>query len=857
MTLLLQDTLVISPKTKQQVEKNTAAIAELQEKSAIAYHFKGSKPTFNDLPTTGNEVGDVWDVQDTGANYGWTGTEWDELGPIADLEPYLTKEEAAAIYSTKTETNAQLDEKADKAEVYRSLSNEQETVLLSTGKYNGETVLTGDLFTSESGVFKSYSESPVPASWKSRGTQVFADLAAYGNGIWVVFSTMGNRYSYDGMTFYRFSYSGSVDDDCSLTFGNGKFLLVRTDGVVSYSEDGKNWIDVNDTGLPTTLGRNIAGFGNGRFVVVNGSTTTYYSDDGISWTPVTHEIPVGVGGRKILYGNGVFFLSSEISVNDHYFYSTDGIHWNASNLQGTNLVTYGNGKFVAVYYSGESRNLARVSTDGITWTNVDRIAFRTYAGILTFCDGLFIGENSFNTLISTDGENWTITDDGVSSSNSPTYAVSETTVLIFAPSGALYAYEPNSVDRTLTPLSYTKEEVDALIPEPVDSYTKEETDTLLDAKADKTEVYRSLTSDQESLLLLTGKYNDEKVNSGEIFLKENGTFGEYNEDLDPNVDWKKDGVVSGSLPTSESFMYGSFVNNTFVISGHHTGSRTILSSDGVSWTSSRFNDGNTHYHFSEGNGIIISARGPYIYTHNPDNILEILSTSPSFGTSMVNEVSATCYGGGKFIANTLNSGTYYSEDGISWTSAGKISGSNLNGNIAYGNGRFVFISGGVSITYTNVSEDGVHWTQKGLLYETSDTVLFGHNKFVLVSNLRKKFAYSEDGISWTFVPYPDTSKSVSYFAFDGERFIAQGSNTLFYSLDGMNWGSMDVSNVSGGPIIGGNGVFVLVQGKAAPYYLKFGNTIKSILPLSYSKEEIDAKIGDINAILDEINRTVV
>lgn len=505
MTLLLQDTLVISPKTKQQVEKNTAAIAELQEKSAIAYHFKGSKPTFNDLPTTGNEVGDVWDVQDTGANYGWTGTEWDELGPIADLEPYLTKEEAAAIYSTKTETDAQLDEKADKA-------------------------------------------------------------------------------------------------------------------------------------------------------------TTY---------------------------------------------------------------------------------------------------------------------------------------------------------------------------------------------------TKEETDTLLDAKADKTEVYRSLSNEQESLLLLTGKYNDEKVNSGEIFLKENGAFGEYNEDLDPNVDWKKDGVVSGSLPTSESFMYSSFVNNTFIISGHHTGNLTILSSDGISWTSSRFNDGNTHYHFSEGNEIIISARGPYIYTHNPDNILEILSTSPSFGTSSINEVSATCYGGGKFIANTLNSGTYYSEDGISWTSVGKLSGSNLNGNIAYGNGRFVFISGGVNISYTNVSEDGVNWTQKGLLYETSDTVLFGHNKFVLLSNLRKKFAYSEDGINWTFVSYPDTSKSVSYFAFDGERFIAQGSDTLFYSLDGINWESKTISNVSGGPIIGRNGIFVLVQGKAAPYYLKFGNTIKSILPLSYSKEEIDAKIGDIDTILDEINRTVV
>lgn len=110
MTLLLQDALVISPKTKQQVDKNTADIAKLQEKSAIAYHFKGSKPTFNDLPTTGNEVGDVWDVQDTGVNYGWTGTEWDELGPFADLEPYLTKEEATSTYYSKSEVDALLNQ---------------------------------------------------------------------------------------------------------------------------------------------------------------------------------------------------------------------------------------------------------------------------------------------------------------------------------------------------------------------------------------------------------------------------------------------------------------------------------------------------------------------------------------------------------------------------------------------------------------------------------------------------------------------------------------------------------------------------------------------------------------------------
>lgn len=45
------------------------------------YRPKGSKPTYDDLPATGNEVGDVWNVESDDMNYAWTvdGT-WDPLG---------------------------------------------------------------------------------------------------------------------------------------------------------------------------------------------------------------------------------------------------------------------------------------------------------------------------------------------------------------------------------------------------------------------------------------------------------------------------------------------------------------------------------------------------------------------------------------------------------------------------------------------------------------------------------------------------------------------------------------------------------------------------------------------------------
>lgn len=50
------------------------------------YRPKGTKPTYDDLPTTGNEVGDVWNIASDDMNYAWTvdGT-WDPLGSKIEI----------------------------------------------------------------------------------------------------------------------------------------------------------------------------------------------------------------------------------------------------------------------------------------------------------------------------------------------------------------------------------------------------------------------------------------------------------------------------------------------------------------------------------------------------------------------------------------------------------------------------------------------------------------------------------------------------------------------------------------------------------------------------------------------------
>ena len=66
---------------------------EIDAKLTSAMHFKGTKPTYNDLPSSGNTVGDVWNILDTGENYAWDGEDWDKLSETIDLSPYALTED--------------------------------------------------------------------------------------------------------------------------------------------------------------------------------------------------------------------------------------------------------------------------------------------------------------------------------------------------------------------------------------------------------------------------------------------------------------------------------------------------------------------------------------------------------------------------------------------------------------------------------------------------------------------------------------------------------------------------------------------------------------------------------------------
>lgn len=80
---------------------NMYSKAEVDAKVSSVMRYKGSKDTYAELPSEGNEVGDVWNIVGAdaangvraGDNFAWNGTGWDNLGGAVVLDGYATKED--------------------------------------------------------------------------------------------------------------------------------------------------------------------------------------------------------------------------------------------------------------------------------------------------------------------------------------------------------------------------------------------------------------------------------------------------------------------------------------------------------------------------------------------------------------------------------------------------------------------------------------------------------------------------------------------------------------------------------------------------------------------------------------------
>lgn len=126
---------------------NTYTKAEIDSKVSSVMRYKGSKDTYDDLPTEGNIVGDVWNITTADATHGikagdnvaWNGTGWDILGGAVDLSGY----------ATKTDLNDKVD-KVEGSRLITSAEGEKLANIEAGAQVNKiESVAAGELAISE------------------------------------------------------------------------------------------------------------------------------------------------------------------------------------------------------------------------------------------------------------------------------------------------------------------------------------------------------------------------------------------------------------------------------------------------------------------------------------------------------------------------------------------------------------------------------------------------------------------------------------------------------------------------------------------------------------------------------------
>jgi hypothetical protein len=262
-------------------------------------------------------------------------------------------------------------------------------------------------------------------NWEMRNSPVPVSLffgLTYGNGTFVAVGTF-----YEGAPHYTWrpvvltssngnfwsSQSFPTNAPRSVAYGNGRFVSVgglAGPSHIATSAGGVTWTLINPPANALFL--EAVSFVNGRFVAVGSNGTVFTSENGIDWTERHYVHAEYLNG--VAYGNGAFvavgWAYDNFTRNNHRLtvYSRNGgITWYGSRSFTANLtfnaVTFTNGVFLAVGDGG----ITALSTNGTSW-------FDHWSGVsnalhgVTYYDGSYVAVGANGMILSSiDGLSWT------------------------------------------------------------------------------------------------------------------------------------------------------------------------------------------------------------------------------------------------------------------------------------------------------------------------------------------------------------------------------------------------------------------------------------------------------------------
>ena len=177
------------------------------------------------------------------------------------------------------------------------------------------------------------------------------------------------------------------------------------------------------------------------------------SPDGITWTIRTSA--ADNDWSSVTYGNGLFVAVAYTGSGNRVMTSPDGITWTSRTSAANNGwfgVTYGNGIFVAVAISGTG-NRVMTSPDGITWTSRTSAADNSWTSV-TYGNGLFVavGESGSGNRVMTspDGITWTSRTSAMDNNwSSVTYGNGLFVAVVWLGSGDKVMTSPDGINWTI------------------------------------------------------------------------------------------------------------------------------------------------------------------------------------------------------------------------------------------------------------------------------------------------------------------------------------------------------------------------------------------------------------------------
>lgn len=541
--------------------------------------------------------------------------------------------------------------------------------------------------------------SPDGTNWVRQESGTTDDLrdCAYGNGLYVAVGGFGTVLTSADAVSWTPQFAGTFYSLNAITYSEGQFVAVGEQTTILTSADGEIWtlrasgewdlIDVAQAeGIFVAVGGKIPDastaaisviltssngqvwtrrlfseggpiqsvtYGAGEFVAVGGansysSAPIWTSEDGINWQLKTQltSFPLSC----VAYGAGKWVAAAEAFYNPDsglgtIYVSDDLLNWSlvVSNTFPVGGMVFGNGQFIASREDGTFL----ASSNGLAWTNpAPEPALPSFLNDLQYLNGAFVGVGATQIVQSVDGNLWT---NSVAVTNTGTL-----TSITYGNGRYVAGGESRTVWTSVDGVNWTNP-----APELSTPYF-----------ADVAVAYGN------------GAFVAVAGNSGDVLTSFDGSNWTVRQ-LETNQD------------APIYFRDVTYGNGRFVaVSAQAVAS----SSDGVTWTYVRTNQG--LFHVCSGNGKFVAVGGFGTIGTSTDGTNWTINSSPELGP-----LWDVAFGAGYFVAvGGDNNGAYLgvgspiliSQDGVHWEKRPSHTPKILY-HVAFGDGTFVISGAGNAV----------------------------------------------------------------------------------------------------------------------------------------------------------------